>query len=84
MCATSGNTAYLSIPGAFHQSREEFSMINRVSQCTETAIAPVNFIFNKTISRKTDSFSFFFFNKKCLLKILLLKEIDRRGAVMTR
>jgi hypothetical protein len=73
MCATSGNTAYLSIPGAFHQSREEFSMINRVSQCTETAIAPVNFIFNKTISRKTDSFSFFLFQQEMSLKNIAIE-----------
>ena len=43
MCPTCCNMAYFATPWTFHQSRQEFSMINRMSKCTKATITPANF-----------------------------------------
>lgn len=40
MCAAGGNMLYFPVPIAFDQSRKQFSVINRMSQCTKTTITP--------------------------------------------
>lgn len=45
MCPTGCNMMYFPTPRAFHQSRNQFPMINRMSKCTKATITPANFMF---------------------------------------